>query len=216
MTGQARTRRGILERLFGLGAVLLLVGSASAQQVPRQGREGEGFSAAERARLEAGELVTRRVARRRGQLRLIGGNAWQVVDRPVDTTWRTLCDEASYGNILPAIDEAHVVSHAPGERVVTFRHAVGFVSARYSLRMRYDHERHDISFSLDQQRPSDLRAAWGFLGVTPFEDDDSRSLVSWGVMADPGGGMLGGMVRGQIHDWMLRVPETIRQYMLRR
>lgn len=216
MAGRATTRWATMPRLLGVAAVLLLVGSASAQQVPSQGRESGGFSADERARLEAGELVTRRVARRRGQLQLIGGNAWQVVDRPVDTTWRTLCDESAYGRMLPAIEEAHVVSHAPGERVVAFRHAVGFVNARYSLRMRYDHERHDISFTLDQQRPSDLRAAWGFLSVAPFEDDEGRSLVSWGVMADPGGGVLGGMVRGQIHDSMLRVPETIRQYMLRR
>jgi hypothetical protein len=32
-------------------------------------------------------------------------------------------------------------------------------------------------------------------------------------MADVGGGMIGGVMRGQVHEWMLRVPETIRTYL---
>ncbi|GAB5540674.1 MAG: hypothetical protein SangKO_004340 [Sandaracinaceae bacterium] len=208
-SGFVRTSVLAMGALFALGAVLVSPGLLSRSGA----QQAEGFSADERQRLADGRLVVRRSQRRRGQLRLIGGNSWQVVDQPVEVTWRAMCDEASYRRMLPAVESARVVSHAPGQRTVRFRHAMGFTSASYHLRMRYDHDRRDITFRLDRQRPNDLRAAWGFLSVAPFEDDEDRSLVSFGVMADPGGGMLGGLVRGEIHDWMLRVPETIRTYM---
>ncbi len=195
---------------IGLGLACL----AGALALPTFAQDRErGFSADERRRLEAGELVVRPVARRRGALRLIGGSSWQVVDQPPEVTWRALCDAAHYDRMLPAAQDTRVVAHRPGQRVVRVEHAVGFVHASYHLRMRYDHERRDISFALDDRRPNDLRAAWGFLAVAPFEDDPARTLVSYGVMADPGGGVLGGIMRGQIHDWMLRVPSTIRAYL---
>ena len=109
--------------------------------------------------------------------------------------------------------DAQIVSHRPGERVVRIRHAVGLVRAQYHLRMTYDHDQRDVAFRLDRQRPNDLRAAWGFLNVRAYEDDPNRSIVSYGVMADLGGGMLGSVLRGQVHDWLLRVPETVRHYL---
>lgn len=189
-----------------LGCIVLLAGVARAQ-------ETDGFTADERQRLDRGELVVRPVTRRRGSLRLIGGSSWQVVERSVSETWRALCDPRSYRSMLPAAQEARVVAHRPGERVVRVTHAAGFVSASYHLRMQYDHDRHDIAFRLDEGRPNDLRAAWGFIAVGPYRDDPERALVSYGVMADVGGGVLGGIMRGAIHDWMLRVPSTIRGYL---
>ncbi|HJL18326.1 MAG TPA: SRPBCC family protein [Sandaracinaceae bacterium LLY-WYZ-13_1] len=209
MAARARWLPGGAGVLALAAAVALTVaGNATAQQ-----SRDEGFDAAERRRLADGELVTRRSSRRRGQLRLIGGNAWQVVDQPVSVTWRALCDAANWHRMLPATESARIVAHRPGQRTVEIRHSVGFVTAAYHLRLVYDHDRRDISFRLDQQRDNDLRAAWGFLNVRPFDDDPNRSLVSWGVMADVGGGMIGGMMRGEVHEWMLRVPETIRTYL---
>lgn len=194
-----------------IAAALALVGVVA---VPAVGQQAErGFSPDERRRLDDGELIARPVARRRGSLRLIGGSSWQVVEQPADVTWRALCDSRSYRSMLPAAQEARVVAHRSGQRVVRVSHAVGFVSASYYLRMRYDHERHDVSFQLDERRQNDLRAAWGFISVAPFEGDPERTLVSYGVMADVGGGVLGGIMRGQIHEWMLRVPTTIREYL---
>lgn len=207
MTARARWPSGS-GALWLVAAAALMVGSASAQQA-----EGEGFDADERQRLVDGELVVRPVTRRRGQLSLIGGTAWQVVDQPADLTWRAICDAGHWERMLPATEEARVVAHRPGQRTVQISHAMGFVRTRYHLRLSYDHDRRDISFRLDQQRPNDLRAAWGFLSVRPFDDDPNRSLLSWGVMADVGGGMVGGLMRGQVHEWMLRVPETIRTYL---
>lgn len=189
----------------------LLVSSAFAQQTPDAA--SEAFSADELRRLDAGQLVTRRTSRRRGQLSLIGGSSWQVVEQPADVTWRALQDRTAYTRMLPATEDAQVVSQHGDESVMRIRHAVGFVNAQYYLRMTFDDERRDIAFRLDRQRPHDVRAAWGFIQVRPYEDSDRRSLVSYGVMLDPGGGMLGGVLRGQIHEWVLRVPSTIRGYL---
>lgn len=214
---QPRPRRDIMRAMRARAALMpALAGAVLASSLalaPAGAQEQRGFTAEERRRLDDGELVVRPVARRRGALRLIGGSSWQVIDLPPEVTWRALCDAGSYDRMLPAAQETRVVAHRPGQRVVRVSHAVGFVSARYHLRMRYDHERRDISFSLDERRPNDLRAAWGFLSVAPFEGDPERSLVSYGVMADLGGGVLGGILRGQIHEWMLRVPRTIRDYL---
>lgn len=199
-------------RAFAAVATVVLLGATAVAQ--QSGSDAsEGFSADERRRLAAGQLVTRPTSRRRGQLQLIGGSAWQVVDQPVEVTWRALEDHRAYVRMLPATEEAQLVSQRDHERVMRIRHAVGFVTAQYHLRLTYDEDRHDVAFRLDRQRPSDLRAAWGFIQVQPFEDTTDRSLVSYGVMADPGGGVLGGVLRGQIHDWLLRVPSTIRGYL---
>ncbi len=191
--------------------VALLVSSATAQQ--RQTPAGEGFTAQERTRLAEGRLVQRSTSQRRGQLRLIGGSAWRVVDQPVEVTWRALLDEGAYAQMLPATEEARVVSRRPGERVMRIRHVVGFVRVTYHLRFTYDHPHHDIAFRLDRQRHNDLRAAWGFIRVQPFEGSTTRTLISYGVMADTGSGVLSGVLRPQIHDSLLRVPSTIRSYL---
>jgi carbon monoxide dehydrogenase subunit G len=205
-----RARAEVTIVAVALACSALLGAGALAQVEPASTR---GFTSEERDRLHEGELVARPVTRRRGSLRLIGGSAWQVVDRPVAETWRVLCDPRSYRNMLPAAEEARVVANGPGQRVVRVSHSVGFVRASYHLRMRFDHERRDIAFRLDDRRPNDLRAAWGFIAVSPYEGEEDRTLVSYGVMADIGGGVLGGILRGEIHEWMLRVPSTIRAYL---
>ena len=196
-----------------VGAMLACATLVLAAALTPVSAQEEGFSSAERRQLQAGELVARRTSRRRGQRQLIGGSAWQVVNQPAEVTWRALTDAEHYRNMLPAAESARVVAHSPGTRVVRIQHAAGLVRASYHLRMQYDHDRHDIAFRLDRQRPNDLRAAWGFLNVQPYEDDDTRSLISYGVMADVGGGVFGGLVRGELHDWLLRVPETVGAYL---
>lgn len=190
---------------LALGA-LAWAGLSHAQQQ-------EQFTSEERARLDAGRLVMRSSARTQGQLQMIGGTSWQVVDEPIDVTWRAICDAEQYRHMFPSTSESVVVAHAPGERVVRLRHEYGPVTAQYYLRMQLDEPHHDIAFRLDRQRPSDLRAAWGFLSARPYGEGDDRTLISWGIMADVGGGMLGGLFRGQIHENMLRVPATIRGYL---
>ncbi|MGF1465731.1 MAG: SRPBCC family protein [Sandaracinaceae bacterium] len=189
-------------------AALLLVSSAALAQ-------GDGFSLAEVHSLDAGELVRRPIMRRRGGLTLIGGTSYQIVEQPVGATWEVLSDLDQYGRMLRSAEEVRVVS-SDGERAVLhIRHRYGPVHAQYHLRMALDHEAQAIRFRLDPRRPSDLRAAWGFLETRPYGDGE-HTLLTWGVMADPGGGLLGGLIRGQIQGWMLEVPSDIRRFIHRR
>jgi hypothetical protein len=199
--------RGRSMRVAVLAATLMVAAASSAQQ------HGDSFTADERARLAAGELVVRSVTRQQGSLSLIGGTSWKVLDTTPEITWRALCDSPQYRRMFPSTEESQIVAHSPGERVVRFRHNYGPVSALYHLRMRFDHEHRDIAFRLDRERPSDLRAAWGFLSARPYGETGDRTLVSWGIMVDLGGGLLGGIFRGSAHEQVLRVPQTVGEYL---
>ncbi len=176
-------------------------------------QQSDSFTSDERARLAAGELVSRPVTRQQGSLTLIGGTSWKVLDTTPEIAWRALCDSPQYRRMFPSTEESQIVAHSPGERVVRFRHSYGPVSALYHLRMRFDHERHDISFRRDRERPSDLRAAWGFLSARPYGETGDRTIISWGIMVDLGGGLLGGIFRGSAHESVLRVPQTVGEYL---
>ena len=191
--------------LFGL---VLVVPAGSAPAAAQQ------FDSREVARLRAGRLVTRPVVRRRGNLHLVGGTSFQVVNLPLEAVWETLSDPSLYERMLPSARSADVVSERGDRAVLRIVHQLGPVSASYHLALSFHSRGHDIDFELDSQRRNDLRAAWGFLQAAPYED--GRTLLTWGVLADPGGGLLAGLVRGQIHDWMLQVPADIRRFLHRR
>jgi hypothetical protein len=194
--------------------VLTLAAALGASAVAAQdSSQDAGFDADERRRLDAGELVAHPVTRYRGRTRLIGGSSFQLVERSPAATWRALMDVENLHHMLPAGEASDVVARTASERIVRLRHNAGIASATYHLRLRYDHERRDISFRLDDRRTNDLSAAWGFLSVTAIDGEPDRALVSWGVMADLGMGMLGGVLRGTVHEWLMRVPSTIRDYL---
>ena len=193
-------------------AVVFAVGSAPGAGAQRRTARGDRapFSRVEQARLARGGLVTRSSARMRGQLRLIGGTSWQVVRQPPEVVWRAVNDTASYPDMLPRVSEARVVSRSPNVRTVFVRHGGGGVDARYYLQARVDGGRKDMRFGLDGRRPHTIRAAYGFLTVRSWRP--GQSLITYGVMADVGSGVLVGLLRPTIHAWILRVPQTMKQF----
>jgi hypothetical protein len=148
---------------------------------------------------------------RRGSLELLGGTSYQVIDAPRDVVWRALLDTSHYHRMMPQVLEARLVRAAPSQRTVFMRQGAGFVEASYYLRVKTDEKRGDITFSIDENHPHDLRAAWGFYTVRPY-GDGSKTLLAYGVMADIGGGMLRAMMRNEVHDWMLKVPWTVKRF----
>lgn len=170
------------------------------------------FTRTERARLAAGDLVVRPVTKRRGSLLLVGGSSWQVVDAPPDAVWRALGDVPRFRHMLPRVAEARVVSARGHQKTVMIRHEYGVTDARYYLRTRYYPDRRDITFTLDANRRNSLRAAWGFFTVRPYGRDGRKTLLAYGCMADVGDGVIGGFLRPTVHDWMMRVPWTMRRY----
>ena len=194
-------RRGLQLALLGL-LVLGLAAPSRAQSAP--------LSKEERALLAKGELVTRPVEERRGTLRLIGGSSWQVIDAPEAVVWRAMLDTKNYPHMLPAVSGAALVSDRDNLRRVRISHKLGPLGVSYRLAYKVDPERHDMAFKLNDPLDSGMRAAWGFITVQAH--GARRSLVSYGVMADPGEGLLVGIARRLIHTWLLRVPFTLKRF----
>lgn len=195
-----------------MAAVLAATCACVWWALPAAAGMGErGFTALERAQLEAGELVQRPAERRQGSLELLGGSSWQVIDAAPETVWQALLDTPHYPRMMPQVLEARLVRDDTTKRTVFMRQgASGFMEKHYYLDVRIDEARRDITFSIDQQRPHDLRAAYGFYTVRPYKG--RRTLLAYGVMADIGDGLLVGLVRDEVHEWMLKTPWMIKQF----
>lgn len=194
-------------RAFVFFAAIISIG-ALPQLAEAQG--GSTFSASERARLSRGQLVTRREEQQRGELRLIGGTSWQVVDVPPEVLWQAVLDVSNWTEFLPQAVESRLVREAPGRRDVYIRHEKGPVSASYTVRLEFVDGRRMARFRMDTSRRSAIRDGWGFFIVQPFGDD--KSMVSFGVLADVGTGLISGLARPAVHEWMLRVPSELKRH----
>lgn len=190
-----------------LAAVIL------AGALPLGAQQRSEFSDAERAALAAGSLVAHRRMERRGDLVHFGGTSFQTVDRPLAEVWRAVRNPSTYRDLLPQVESVSVVARGTDDAVVRVEHAYGLIRAAYHLRLRFEARTRDVTFDLDPTRPNDVRSARGFLTLSEWPDDPSRTLVSWGILAAVDDGFVGGLVRPQLHNWMLRVPTTMRSFL---
>ncbi|MFW6050493.1 MAG: hypothetical protein ACODAU_04925 [Myxococcota bacterium] len=174
---------------------------------------GDDFKAAERIQLRRGKLVTRPTEEQRGQLRLVGGMSWQVVDEPVHAVQALLGKPSEYEHLLPGVSSLREVKSSGPFRTVRICHARGRVEGCYHANMRFANEGRNVFFQLDPSQDNDLRAGWGFLRISKY--GRSKTLVAWGVMADFGKGILAGLMRPRVREWMLKVPTTIKKHVER-
>ncbi len=195
-----------------LAVVMLAVGMVSAEaQFARE----SSLTRAERARLERGEIVLRQVEEERGSLDLIGGTSFQIIDLPADTVWASLRGSATtVGRMLPQVHRARQRSWEGNVRHITFEHEVGPISAVYTLRFQYDSRNRVVLFRLDDSQEHSIDAAWGFLKIRSH--GDNRCRVTFGAMVDLGVGFLSAAVQPVVHEWMLKIPWTMDQYLMRR
>lgn len=203
----SRRVAGVLAMSSALSAIVL------AGALPLGAQERGAFNDAERRVLQDGRLVAHRRTERRGNLIHFGGTSFQTVDRPIAEVWRAVRNPSIYRNLLPQVESVRVVARGDDQAVVRVEHAYGMISAAYHLRLRFSERTRDVSFDLDASRPNDVRSARGFLTLSEWPDDPSRTLVSWGILAAVDDGFVGGLVRPQLHAWMLRVPTTMRSYL---
>ncbi|MFO0696480.1 MAG: hypothetical protein U0230_23130 [Polyangiales bacterium] len=207
--------------LRALVMALLLVGGTAAGVVASAGSassaarsdSSEALSAQERSALVAGRLIVRPRTERRGDLRLLGGTSFQVVNLPPDRVFRALQDPNHLWRMLPSARESRIARGGPNP-VLYVRHALGPVSASYYLRARYQPQSTTVTFQLAPGMPNDVRAGWGYLKVRPFQG--GRSLLSFGAMIDLGDGLLADAAKPRIHQWLLRIPSTMKRYLERR
>jgi len=148
---------------------------------------------------------------RRGTLDLMGGTSYQVIDAPLRVVWDALLDTQYYHRMMPRVLEARVVASSVDKRTIFMRQGAGPFERAYYLTVQIRQERGDISFRVDDHRPHDLRAAWGFYNVRPYADGQ-KTLLAYGVMADLDVGPIGALLRQDVHDWLLKVPWTVKRF----
>ncbi len=178
-----------------------------------QTRTAAPFTREERARLRAGELVRRPEHQRIGDATYVGGMSWQRVRAPRERVWETILDASRYPRLIPGVDRANVIEDRGDRRVMFIHHTYLFVGVGYHANVRIDRERYTIEFDLDRTRPHDVRDGRGFISLARYGRDDT--IVTWGVRADLGSGILTGVLSAVIDDWILRVPYCVRGQMER-
>lgn len=191
--------------------LVLLSLALSVTSVVWAGTGTRDFSEEERASLAAGDLVRRPLSERRGSLELMGGTSYQVIDAPLRVVWKALLDTQYYHRMMPRVIESRVVSIGEGKRTVFMRQGAGPFERAYYLTVQIHEDRGEISFKVDDRRPHDLRAAWGFYSVHPY-DSGQKTLLAYGVMADLNVGAFAAWLRDDVHDWLLKVPWTVKRF----
>src|SRR5262249_20639507 len=140
----------------------------------------------------------------------LGGMSWQLIDARPDAVLAALNDAKAYQKFLPAAEEVRLMaSNGPVESLFV-QHRLGFVSGSYWIRVAHDNPQGLVRFRLDRTHPSSIRDAWGEIRVSPYGAD--KTIVSLVIMADLGEGLFVGLVRSNIHTWMLRVPELLKKH----
>jgi hypothetical protein len=198
--------RAWLSALLCFGA---LVGGAGGALAGTGADADAGFTADERERLQRGELIQRPASRDHGGLRLMGGSSWQLIDSPPEVVWQALLDTPRYPRFLPQVAEARLIKEKGGTRRVFVKHG-GLASASYYVSLRVETPLRDIRFRIEESGAVGVRAAWGFYSLRPY--GEGKTLLAFGIMADIGDGLLTAIVRGQVHEWMLKVPWMVKRF----
>jgi carbon monoxide dehydrogenase subunit G len=191
-------------------AVLLAFAWLGPESVSALTSDSRTFSAEEEQSLRTGHLVVRPTEVVRGGSRLMGGLAWQVVKAPPERVWRAMTDVRAYSRFLPAVEEARLVEQTGAEQRLFIQHRMGFVAASYFVVATSEPANSRVRFKLDRSRPSSIRDAFGEIRVSPYPG--GRSVVSLAILADVGEGLIAGLVRKNVHEWMLRVPEQLKKF----
>jgi ribosome-associated toxin RatA of RatAB toxin-antitoxin module len=197
-------------RILGAWSLFALGLSLGADPVVAAADREDQLTLTERKQLNSGELVQRPVRETRGKLDLMGGTSWQVIDAPPERVWRALLDVKRYPRMLPRVIEARLVKRKGDTRLIFVRQGAAFVETTYHLKVSVNRKQRDMTFALDDKRPHRVRAAWGFFSVRPY--GKARTLLTFGIMADPGEGLIAAMMRGIVHEWMLKSPWMIKRF----
>ncbi len=168
------------------------------------------LTSAEKRKLSKGELVVRPTKEKRGPLKLLGGASWQVIDLPAEAVWRAVLDVYRYRHMLPKVSESRVIGGQPSAKLAFIRHHYGPVDVSYRLRLMFQESDRVMMFQLDDRHPHSIRAGWGFMRVRAY--GNGKSVLSFGVMVDVGPGVLGNVVGARIHEWILKIPRTMKKY----
>ncbi len=195
-----RTKRGV-GACAAACAVAMVCASGAAQD------DGGAFTEAEQRTLVGGELLRRDLSHREGDRQLYGGASWQRVHAPIERVWEVATDPRSLTQLIPSLDEARVVSQQDGARVIYMHHSYAIAETSYYVRMEIDDAARSLRFRLDPSRPHDIREGRGFLSLSSYRGD---TIVAWGMLVDPGAGVVTQLFGPMLNEWLLLPPRCMR------
>lgn len=188
-----------------LVAVACLVSSVVAAQTLE-------FSAAERKRLAAGDMVRQELenSRRNG---FYGGSGWVLIDAPAEMVFAALVDWNSYVRAFPNTVEVRELSRKGDRSLVRMRLGHPVISVTYHLEMQRDDERHMLSFRQVSTHPSDLDDIRGYWRL--FSQKDGRTLAVYVVALNVPMGivnMVGSRFENETMRGILGVPWHLKKW----
>lgn len=209
LDGMSRPARRFVRLTAALIALECALGLLPVSMLAAQG--GAAFTPDEIARLEAGKLVTRPTRVHRDGMSLIGGSSWRVIDAPPELVWRALHDFEHYPNMMPQVIEARPLANSGDERSLYIRNGRWPIFASYYLLLNSDREALTIKFHLDHERPHGVNECWGFVRLVPH--GARRTLMTFGVLADLGHGILVAVGASIFQSAVLEVPSTVKKFL---
>lgn len=175
----------------------------------------ERLTEAEIERLQAGATVVRPQVVEEEGARYVGGVSYAIVSASLDELASVFDDVAAYRELLPRTKRARLVGENDGARYVELLQGNSMLTTSYTIRLRHDRAGHVVRFRLDPTHPHPaLRDAWGFFRYEVLPGDPNKVLLTYGVLADLGQGVLRDMFEDRVRAVMLTVPELVQRYVV--
>lgn len=175
------------------------------------------LGASDYARLAKGQPVVHEDVLETSRGRYIGGVSYQLIDAPASAVLRVVEDVRSYRYILPYTRSARWIGISRGgDSLVELEQGNSLASGRYTLRFRREPGSGDSGlyrFWVDRRLPHDIVDAGGFLRVEAA--GESKTLVTYMVLVDLGGGLLPRLFERRIQAAALRTPALLKHFVER-
>jgi hypothetical protein len=166
------------------------------------------LSPVEQARLAQGDSVIENTVLLRNGQRFVGGVAYRIVDADADRLSRIFRTPAQWAVLLPRVSAVQLTKIDPnGMAHVRVTHAFGLFSGTYDIILAFTDQGRYGRFWIDQHGDNDLVDGWGFIRFTPLPA--GRTLVTWAVLFDLGGGVTRALFEAKMQGAALDVPRRL-------
>ena len=130
------------------------------------------------------------------------------VRAPIDAVWPTVLDPSMYPRLIPSLDRTRVVERDGDNSVLFMHHSYAIAETEYYMRVSVEEAEHTVRFRLDRSRAhGSIREGRGFIALRSYR---GGTIVSWGMLADVGAGMVMRVFGPFLNEWLLLPPRCIR------
>jgi hypothetical protein len=202
---------GSVNRVRALWVVVWLAALALFLAV-QANAAGEELSPSEIHALQSGRLVARPDVQDRGGRRYVGGVSYIVIDAPPAQVTSALDDVRAYRDILPRTRAVRWIGLSRnGDSLLELEQGTSLVHGAYTVRVHHEAlgEGAIIRFWLDKSFRHDIADAGGFFRVEAFAD---KTLLTYVVMVDLGGGLIVNLFEGRVQRAALSTPALVKAY----